>query len=62
MSAPPIVYIRPGEGDATPLEVCVIRHGQPYVVVPITAERALALAADLLNLRNIYNQRKVSHG
>lgn len=54
----PLVYVRPGEGGQGPLEVCVIRHGEPYVVVPISDERALTLAADLLNLRNLNQQRK----
>lgn len=58
MNEKPLVYVRPGEGDEFPLEVCTIRHGEPYVIAPISADRALSLAADLLNLRNIYAQRK----
>ena len=28
----PLIYVRPGEGGKHPIELCVIRQGEPFIV------------------------------
>lgn len=46
----PLMYVRRGQSAAHPIELCVIRQGQAYIVEPLTLDEAIGKAADLIKL------------